>query len=251
MNISPSPLNVTRYAAHLEETLKSKGLEITEGRDFKAFVAASKEIAARNGVSAPFDPRFVDIDPADMLWFEARQDGALIALQALRRETISTSLAKHLDQQYRRLYCDPDASECEIVNHAPGAFEITGNVVYHGGMYVVKTHRGAGLVKPFARLAVVLALLEWNPDYYWGFVDQVLMESGYSIKIGYLHGQPSGTHWANGSPGKIREHDWLVWSTNKDISYMCASGVRQMHKERAGPRSTSYTEEAGGCSGIP
>jgi len=251
MTAKPSPLNATRYASLLEETLKCSGIDVTEGRDFKGFVAAWDEIGAKNSISPPFDPRYVDIDPGDLLWFEARKDGQLIALQGLRKETISTPLARHIDQQYRRIYCDPDVGGCEIIDHAPGAFEITGKIVYHGGLYIVKSHRGNALVKPFARLAVVLALLEWNPDYYWGFVEQGLIESGYSIKIGYLHAQPSGTQWKNGSPGGIREYDWLVWSTNEDISYMCASGVRQMRREQAVLRSESYKEAASDYNAPP
>jgi len=241
--IKDSLLDIAVYASHLNKTLIDKEIAINVGRDFNGFVQACN-IEGKSKITPPLNPDFVDIDPSDMLWIEAFSNKDRIAVQAIRLETISVSLEQHLNQQYKRIYCNPDQTRPKITNHAPATREITGKIAYHGDLFVHADYRRAGLAKPLSRLAIVLSLLRWWPDYFWGYIDQKMVESGYASKIGYLHAQPRGTHWSKNPPTGIRENDWFVWSTADDISYICECEANRLRTKQAVhfPLSDKVTE---------
>ena len=56
------------------------------------------------------------------------------------------------------------------LDHCPGAFQITGNVVYHGEVWVDRDHRSGGIAPLTCRLAHGLALIKWAPDYIYGLI---------------------------------------------------------------------------------
>ncbi len=226
----PWTLNAALYAASLAESLKQMGYEVSEHRDFKSFTQACNDVEGKKGISQPLNYKFVDIDPADLLWLQLLKGDRLIAVQGLKRERVTCKLSEHLDQQYRRIHCDPDVEDCGIRDHAPGAHLLTGDLVYHGDLFIVKNQRGNGLAKVFSRLALALAYLRWHPDYIWGFIYEELVETGYAQKLGYCHSQPVGTHWEPGPPTGIGKYDWFVWSSGDDISYICECAADRLRK---------------------
>ena len=209
-------LVAARLVVALEKALDSAGLTIRQHDDLEGFERAHQALAGQGGTSPPLNSRFIAADPSDLFWLEAVAEGETVAVEAMRRERITIPLARHLDLQYRRLYCGHDADQ--IAGHAPGAELISGNIVYHGDLWIAPQWRGNGLATRLSRLALLIAYLRWDPDFVWGFISDSKVLRGYAQKIGYWHCQPYGTQYFR-EPEGISEKDWLVWLTRADFNY--------------------------------
>ncbi|MCR9218972.1 MAG: hypothetical protein NXI21_01980 [Alphaproteobacteria bacterium] len=217
-------LATMRAAVRLDAALAADGVLIRQADDITAFAAALQALSGKAAPSPPLDPAINDIDPADLLWLEARgADGATLAVQAMRRERISVPLAAHLDRQYHRYYCAH--SQAELIGHAPMVHQVTGSVVYHGDLFVAEAARGKRLAQRFAVLAHLIAYLRWDPDWIWGFVAEEKVLRGYHVKIGYWRAEPYGSHYSD-KPASISEKDWFVAASRADLSYRVALDQR-------------------------
>lgn len=216
-------IQLSRLVAEIDGDLAAGGYVISQSSDHAAFEAAHHSLSGRDAASPPLNRRYVDIDPADLFWLDVVRDGKRVAVEAMRREKITQPLRRHLDQQYRRFYTD--ATDLKIIGHAPGADLITGDIVYHGDLFVDPDSRGQGLATQLSRLAILIAYQRWDPDFIWGFIAEEKVLRGYQQKIGYWHGQPYGTQYSD-KPETISEKDWLVWMSREDLSYWTELGRR-------------------------
>lgn len=206
------PLAVAQYVTAIREDLRESGLELESCDDFDDFEKAVRSTVGKSAISEPFDGVFFDITPADGLWIIGRKDGKVLHLQALRRDSLTgISLATFWNRYLDRIYDGRPA-----LDHCPGAFQITGNVVYHGELWVDKDHRSDGIAPLTCRLAHGLALIKWAPDYIYGLITDQLIRSGFHVREGFAHAQPRAIEWER-VPSNIDAADWLVWNSLEDL----------------------------------
>lgn len=220
-------LDLSRMIAALDTEFSKAGIVVRQRHDVDVFHEVYGMLSGRQSPSPPISKDFVDIDPSNLFWIEATDtdSGSTVAVEAMKRETITTTLSRHLDQHYRRIYSGI------IERHAPAGDMISGSIVYHGDLYVRESQRGKGLASKLSRLAILIATMRWNPDFIWGFIDHKKIMRGYGQKIGYWNSQPYGTQYSK-EPVGISEKDWLVWMSRSDINYLI-----ELH-----PRNKELTE---------
>ncbi len=215
------PLELVKAVGTLTRKLDEHGLTAETSGDFAALEAECEAINDKE-LSEQFGTRFFDLGPSTGFWLGARDaDGKLVSMQAARIENLhGQSLARHWLQQQRRIYCDPNTDgELDETQKCPGAHMITGNVVYHGDMWLEQTRRGNDLGSILCRMGQMLALAKWQPDYIYCFMSEKLVSKGFSTGQGYFHMQPMGTWWRR-TPRHIRSDDWLLWNSATDLRYL-------------------------------
>jgi hypothetical protein len=239
--------NASIYVATLVQELRKDGFIIEVDDKFDAFEEACRdENLGKPWITPPFNPDFIDIDPMNLLWVKATSEDRIVAVEGMRFEHISVPLSKHLDQQYRRIFCDPTPGS-GLSGHAPAVNQVTGRTAYHGDLYIHPAHREGGLATKLSRLLIALAVLKWDPEYIWGYITEKLVNAGYGIQIGYHHVQPAAIHWVGNIPENRSLTDCFVWSTKEDLNYMISCGVSQRHTEPTAPLNVSDKVEADGC----
>lgn len=222
-------LEIARAVAALDARLAADGYRIAQGSEIgglQASLAALADDSRPARLTPPLDPLESDIDPADLLWLEARdQAGDVVAVQAMKRERISVPLSDHLDRQYHRYYCK--GGTAELVGHAPLVDAVTGTIVYHGELFVASSQRGRGVASTFANLAQLLVYQRWDPDFIWGFITHEKVRKGYPMRIGYWRMAPYGTHYS-GKPSEISAKDWFVCISRDELSYRVKLGPQRI-----------------------
>jgi|TARA_R110002072_G_scaffold38138_7_gene110524 hypothetical protein len=218
-----SLFNATQYVSQICGLAQSLGMTLQVSTDFEAL---RETLAQRPELTLypMFDTAASYVTPANAFWIKGTNElGQLVHLQAMRvLPTQNQSLAEHL-MQHRRLYVlrgdmvDPDPL---LYQRAPAATAITGKLCYHGQLWIKGGdggYRAQGLSTILPRLALVLALLEWAPDYVFGFVNPVLASRGAAAQYGYYHLEPG--IWHNIDRSRSAEQ-WLAWLSRRDLEYL-------------------------------
>jgi GNAT superfamily N-acetyltransferase len=216
---APENPDIARALDHLTGAM---GVTVGQHSDVQDFTQASLALTGKPP-SPPFDPKINAIASADLIWLSAHDhDGALVAIQALKRERITGPLTQHLDRQYHDYYCDGE--DARIIGHAPLVATVSGEIAYHGDLFIAQSQRGKGLATPFAALIQLLAHQHWNPDWIWGFIEPAKVQRGYAQKIGYTQMAAQGTHY-QGTPKGISTDDWFVCLSRAELQARVGVGV--------------------------
>ncbi|MDX1402243.1 MAG: hypothetical protein R3245_10000, partial [Kiloniellales bacterium] len=101
--------------------------------------------------------------------------------------------------------------------HPSALDKITGRVCYHGELWLKggpKGYRGKGFSSVLPRLAIALSLMEWSPDFIFGFMYPHSVHNGLPGREGYMHCEPGV--WQT-SDARTLSEEWLVWMAREDI----------------------------------
>ncbi len=209
-------VDTARFIEAQRQLVEEAGVYLRECDDVEQFQVTCDELQGKGYLSEPFHPQYMDIIPSNALLMVGEDaDGQIVHVQAMRRDDLSgCTLADFWMKNLRRIH----GGEIGQV-HCPAAQKITGQVIYHGEMWVDPELRKYKLAATLARLAQAIALLRWNPDFIYGFVDSKLTQRGFPVREGYQHISPAGTDWRR-SPDNINGDDWLVWNAREDLRWM-------------------------------
>lgn len=204
---------VSKEVFEPEAALPSPGLRFEVGQDVSGFVQAYGLLSAGHAAPPPLSNEYVDIDRTDFQWIravttDAGPDTGVVGIVASRRERIDEPLAEHLNKEYPRLY--KGEGPLKITGHAPAAWNITGTLVYHGGLLIDPAHRSSRLGCMLSRLAISKAQDRWQPDYHWAYIAKAFVDSAFHKKAGYSDAQERGV-WFEGTPKGVASDDCLVW----------------------------------------
>ena len=206
------PHAVIKWSWELLRDLEEARIEIETSNDFEEFEATCRDIEGRGELSEPFGGEYFDITPRDGLWIVGRRDGKIVQTQAMRLDRLEgISLATHWTKQFERIHDGMPGK-----NHAPGAFEMTGNVIYHGEMWVDKSLRGEGIAPTTCQYAHCLAMVKWAPDYIYCFMSDRNVAHGHNQRWGFSRAERGAIDWIR-PPSDIDPTDWIAWSSMENI----------------------------------
>ena len=215
---------IRRFIEFYDQRAFASGLRLELSTDFDMLAAINPHLE-KLPLTPQFDPAVSDIGPINGFWLkgvDAR--GEVIHTQAVRFDDLRrTTLALHL-KSLRAFYANPKRSAhpdeaCEV--SAPAAYAITGQVCYHGEVWIKKGSglRGHDLAHSTPRLALAIALARWSPDFVYGTVQPGIAEKGVVTRYGYRNMQPGGICWNIPKTGELLD-EWLVWMAWRDLMEM-------------------------------
>ena len=224
MHVDADPLEISRYVSGIDRFAAKSGLKLEMCKDFSAFREVRSAMSERTPMSPIFDPSVTDVGPGNGFWLKGTDaNGKIVHLQATRRSDLQgVSLADHL-YELRRLYRLPGLDMETDVDRdslrAPALHDISGQVCYHGEIWLDESLRGQGLSAVLPRMLLALVLAKWSPDYVFGFVPTKLAYRGLQAQYGYMHVQPGGIF---GRPQAIDQpiNKWLAWLSRQDLVHL-------------------------------
>lgn len=209
------------------------------GSDFEEYRAILKEGRPDHILGAPFDPEIHDLDESNALWIVGRdEDGTVMHCQALRMINLGF---QPLGEYLRRDFRDFPPSGLDIdynrsrYRAGPGAQRITGNVCYHGEVWMggdPGKYRGSGLSCVLGRFAFLVAMQRWSPDHIFGFMPKPVAFKGFAERQGYMHAEPGSLRWF------IRGQDnplegFMVYMSNEDVRFVLDMPLRELIPQAA------------------
>ena len=215
-----------RFVSTIADLVAAQGLTLEIGSDFSAFQQALKEQPERNALAPRFDPELNDLNENSAFWMLGRNpQGEIVHTQAMRIIDLEgLTLATYMDASFRHFTpagFGIDKSQSHYQG-SPGSRAIAGTVCYHGELWLKGGpggYRGAGMTAVLARLALVMALMKWAPDYVFGFMFPLAACKGLAAREGYMHTEPGTLYWA--LPGQREKMEiWTVWMSRDDIRHI-------------------------------
>lgn len=201
-----------------DRDLYSAGIRLSLENDFHALKTIGATVD-KLPLTPNFDPDVIDIGPANGFWMKGIDvTGDVIFTQAARMYDCNTKTLAILHEKLEAFYASPEQSAEQgetCVCEAPATHSITGNVCYHGEIWLDPRFRKRGLTESLPRLMLALILMRWAPDYVFGMAQPGICKKGVGARYGYRHMQPHGMIWHVPSTGTLDE--WVIWNDREDI----------------------------------
>lgn len=215
----------TQFVATSRDILHQNQISVTIGSNFLKYRALLSKERPQQMLGAPFNPDAHTLNPKNAFWLIARDaDGALMHTQASRLVDLkSASLASYLQNGFREF--PPALPDLDMrrsrYRASPGAHRISGQVVYHGEVWMGDTgpYRGTGLSTVLARYGIHEAMCRWNPDYIFGLMARAVAFKGFAERMGYMHNEPGAVRWYRKGSDRPLE-GFLSYLSNEDARYM-------------------------------
>lgn len=196
----------------------ASGIQITLQNDFHALKDIGEGLE-KLPLTPNFDPTVSDIGPINGFWMKGVDvAGDVVFTQAARMYDCTSTTLALLHQTLKAFYTDPerhaeDGETCAC--EAPATHFISGNVCYHGELWLSPKYRGHGLTLSLSKLLMALALQRWEPDYLFGMAQPGICTKGVGARYGYRNMQPHGMIWHVPSSGTLDE--WIIWNDLDDL----------------------------------
>ncbi|NIA67238.1 hypothetical protein HBA54_01375 [Pelagibius litoralis] len=231
-----------RYIADIIQISEARGLLLEVSTDFEEFRKVRMAQSDRSTLYPMYDVACTYIDSSNGFWIKGvDENGELIHTQAMRLLDLSgTTLADHF-RLHRQKYMTPgntdDPTQYDY-SPTPACQKISGRVCYHGELWLKeddgKRFRGTGLTTILPRMALALSLMEWSPDFVFGFMYPHAACRGLAAREGYMHMEPGFWH-APGSPESFAE--WLVWMAREDLEHLMRFAPGELYQQLEAQRS--------------
>ncbi len=219
-------IKCTDFVTSATDFISNHGVELETGSDFVVLEKALKEHSARGPLTPKFDPQNNDLDENTAFWILGRDNsGEIVHTQAVRLLDLEGgSLASYLALRFDDF--TPDGWSVDTKKSrfrpAPGSKSIEGTVCYHGEFWLnggKRGVRGTGLTVLAARLAMVISLMKWSPDYIFAFMHSLTICKGLAAKAGFMHTEQNNLFWS--VIGKEeRLEAWTAWVSREDIRHL-------------------------------
>ena len=216
----------SQFIFDITKIVQERGIKLEVGSDFEAFQAAIGTQPERNDLAPKFNPKGNIFGENDAFWIKGTDtSGEVVHTQAMRRIDLEGgTLATYLSERFceftpAAFQIDEDASRYQP---APGSRSIRGQVCYHGELWLKggpSGFRGAGMTALLARLAMVMGLVKFAPDYIFGFMFPIAACKGLAAREGYMHTEPNSLLWSVPGETKLVE-EWAVWMAQDDIRHL-------------------------------
>ncbi len=196
------------------------GLRFEVSQDLEAFTAANDRIKDRSGLAGIFDPRLLDHQVGDGLWFkieDARRQ--VVFIHGYRMvDFLGDNIVQHV-QRLMDLYfseemgLDPERSTVKI---GDAAGEVGGRCCYHGELWLAPSLRGLGLAGRLLRFGQLLAALLFRPDHFFGITVPATSNQKFAHAIGYEHSKPH-CFQARDIDGRLVREEGLFWTSGAGV----------------------------------
>lgn len=228
-----------QFFAASHDILRSAGIRLEIGTDFDVYADIVAKGRTTQGLGAPFDSKLHDLNDGNAFWLVAyNREGVLIHTQAAKRVDLEgEALSEHMRGQFRAF--PPPLPDIDFARSryraTPGARRISGDVVYHGDIWIspdAGEYRGVGLSSVFARYGLMTIMERWDPDFIFGIMARTVAFKGFSERMGYFHNEPGSLRWyRHGSDTPLE--GFLSWLSNEDVRFLFEMPLYELVKQAA------------------
>lgn len=215
-------LQVVIGSLYLE--LFSQGLRVEESHEFSYFKSICSELEGRE-VSAHADQGLFDFAEGNSFFLAVyNAENKVVATIAARSDNLKrTNLAQFLEKRLPRLYGGEIREVC-----APAAYDISGDVVYLGDLWVRKGYPAGGLGLLLPRLSLLYSLSKFDPDFCYALHTPRMAERR-GLEIGFSHSGRKAIDWAV-APPDFNEEFWLSYSRSDDLYHLAYTLFGKIHQ---------------------
>lgn len=233
------------YVSAIVREAEAIGMKLEVSTDFEHLQRVVKSNDDKTPLYPMFDTSASFISPANGFWVKGTDAaGEVVHVQGLRLLDLGEStLAEHLSEhRYKYVFQgDYTVPDKNLFAMSRATNSITGRAVYHGQIWLkggADGYRGQGISALLPRYALAMSLLEWSPDYIFGYVDPKLGCRGVLAQYGYYHFEPE--RWWTPDGMRSYEH-WMAWVARDDVSHMMQFSPTDMYRLVA-PQAQPVTE---------
>ena len=210
-----SDLVISASIIYTAKEISDLGYKIVQSSDFSKFKQICQmrdgRMLTEQCDEANFD--FTSGNSFSLILFD--EFDRLVATIAARKDCLGrTNLAQLLSKQYPRILGGKTG-----VEHAPRAYEITGDVVYQGDFWIARKHKVRGLGHLLPRLSLLVSLSRFKPDFCYAVVAPRMAEAWLPTKSGYACCQSHLIDWSL-VPEGTNENFALVYSNQSDLQHL-------------------------------
>jgi len=228
-----------QFFAASHDILHGAGIRIEIGSDFEEYARIVEKGRPIQALGAPFDPQLHDLHEGNAYWLAAyNAQGVLIHTQAAKLVTMEgKSLSEYMLGRFREF--PPALPDIDFVRSryraTPGSHRISGDVVYHGDIWINKDageYRGVGLSSVLARYGLMIVMERWNPDYIFGFMARTVAFKGFAERMGYFHNEPGSLRWYRHGSDAAME-GFLSYLSNEDVRFLFEMPLYELVQQAA------------------
>jgi hypothetical protein len=215
--------------------LAARKITLEIQNDFNQYAEIVRYERQVQALGAPFDHKKQFIPAHRGFWILGRNpDGVLMHTQAVRLLDLrNQNLGSYMTHHYEKFPpggADVDWSK-SWYRPGPGSKKITGQVAYHGEMWVdgsAGDYRGRGLVDILARIAFIQIQEQLNADHVFGYMLRSVARKGLAEREGYLHNDPYCLSWKLND--RVEPLDCnMVYMSAEDMDYSIDVPIDQHH----------------------
>ena len=222
---SSDSVSLTEFVTRSEKLINELGVTLKCGSDFEVFRFLADQSDRDYPLDPIFDPIESNIEHVPGRWLVGyNRNGDVIQTQAMRMLDLKGStLLEFFKNDLRQLrpYGHKIEPEKTYWRLSKSASEISGQVCYHGGLWIHKNFRGGCFASLVTRYLTALTLLELEPDYLIGLQAPFTACKGLSVREGYMHLEQQSILWHSRHTKEIIE-DWLAWMSADDAAFNLA-----------------------------
>lgn len=183
-----NPLGITNLVTDLIAELRKNGYTVSVSSDMGKL--DQTKLAVRGYRVGPMhDAQVCNFDGERAFWMQLEDsDGTAVGLQAFRFDRIDTNLADWLPNYMIGVYMRRQELMVPSHSNAPMgsvAESLSGNLVYHGELWLAKHVKARNVFDSFTRLGLFLSMIKWNPDAIWALTSEQMARHGHLGRIGY------------------------------------------------------------------
>ncbi len=212
------------YAAGMD-VLHRAGVSLSFGSDFDEYCAQLSVGRPEYTVGDPFNPKLHEMNATNAFWLIGRnEEGNIMHTQAMRvlpleEQTLGDYL-RHGFKKFPPPTLDIDYERSRF-RGGPGSRRMAGTICYHGEYWISPEgpFRGEGWSALLGRMAFLLALRTWDPDYIFGFMAKPVAHKGFMARHGYMHCEPGALRWYVKDRVDALE-GFLVYMGREDLRYI-------------------------------
>lgn len=197
----------------IEGAIEGFGCKVTQGQNFSRF---KRICGMRTGrpISAQADELFFDLHQGNSFYLVIEKEGQAVATIAVLRDDLKgDNLANLWRKRAKRLQKGRLGK-----HHAPGMFDITGDVVYLGDLWIDDRVKRVGLAYLLPKLALLIAYMRYEFAYAYALVSPKFGRNGTLNLTGFRTSEPGALDWRIADPD-FNEEFWLVYSAASQICH--------------------------------
>jgi len=224
--ITSDIIKIANFISSTTLSIAQHGVTLETGSDFRIYKNAISHQPEKGPVMPNFHPDYNKFDENTAFWMIGRDnEGQIVHTQAVRLLDLNgDSLANYIEGSFEEFTPKGWVFDAEKSQYyaPPGCHQIKGTVCCHGEFWLKGGNtgqRGAGMTILTARLAMVISLMKWAPDFIFALMTSNTICKGLAARAGFMHTGQMNRFWFLPDDEESVEA-WAVWLTNHDIFHL-------------------------------